>query len=128
MAEFLAGHPAVARVRYPGLTGDPGHALARRQMDLPGTMVTFDLAAGLEAGDRFAEALELFAIAARLGSTESLVLVPSMQQPRGFSDEQRAWTDIGPGTVRLSIGVEDPADLIEDLGRALERLGGDEGS
>ena len=119
VAEFLSGHAAVERVRYPGLAGDPGHPLAARQMDRPGTIVTFDLAAGLEAGDRFAESLELFAIAASLGSTESLVLAPSMQQPRGFSAEQQRWTDIGPGTVRLSIGLEDVDDLIEDLDRAL---------
>jgi O-acetylhomoserine (thiol)-lyase len=91
-------------------------------MDRPGTIVTFDLAAGLEAGDRFAESLDLFAIAASLGSTESLVLAPSMQQPRGYSAEQQRWADIGPGTVRLSIGLEDADDLIEDLDRALCRV------
>ena len=122
VAEFLSGHAAVARVRYPGLAGDPGRALAERQMDRPGTIVAFDLAAGLEAGDRFAESLGLFAIAASLGSTESLVLAPSMQQPRGFSAEQLRWTDIGPGTVRLSIGLEDVDDLIEDLDRALDQV------
>jgi cystathionine beta-lyase/cystathionine gamma-synthase len=119
VADFLATHPSVARVRYPGLESDPGHALATRQMDGYGTIVTFDLAAGLDAGSRFAEALELFAIAASLGSTESLVIPPALQQPRGFSPEHVAWSDIGPGTVRLSVGVEDPDDLVEDLRRAL---------
>ncbi len=121
IAEFLAARPEVTRVRYPGLPGDPGHALARRQMDGFGTVVTFDLAAGLEGGTRFAEALELFSIAASLGSTESLIVPPALQQPRGLSDEQRGWTDIGPGTVRLSVGIEDVDDLLEDLRRALER-------
>jgi cystathionine beta-lyase/cystathionine gamma-synthase len=121
VAEFLVSRPDVSRVRYPGLPADPGHALAARQMEGFGTLVTFDLAAGLEAGTRFAEALELFAIAASLGSTESLVVAPAMQQPRGFTSEQAAWTDIGPGTVRLSIGIEDADDLVDDLRQALER-------
>ena len=121
VAEFLASHPAVARVRYPGLPGDPGHRLALQQMADFGTMVTFDIAGGLEAGSRFAEALEFFSITASLGSTESLVVAPSMQQPRGFTPEQLAWSDIGPGTVRLSIGLEDTDDLLEDLGQALQK-------
>ena len=121
VAEFLARHPAVERVRYPGLADDPGHALARTQMDGEfGTIVTFDLRGGLEAGTRFAEALELFAIAASLGSTESLVVPPALQQPRGLSGPAREWSGIGPGTVRLSIGLEDADDLLEDLGRGLE--------
>ena len=84
-----------------------------------GALVTFDIRGGLEEGSRFAEALELFAIAASLGSTESLVLPPALLQPRGFTAEQRAWSDIGPGTVRLSIGIEDVDDLIDDLRQAL---------
>jgi cystathionine beta-lyase/cystathionine gamma-synthase len=124
VAECLAGRPEVARVRYPGLPGDPGHELAARQMEGYGTLVTFDLRAGTEAGTRFAEALELFSITASLGSTESLVVAPAMQQPRGLSEEQRRWTDIGPGTVRLSIGIEDPDDLVADLRVALDRSHG----
>jgi cystathionine beta-lyase/cystathionine gamma-synthase len=124
VAEFLGGRPEVSRVRYPGLPGDPGHALAARQMEGSGAIVTFDLAAGLEAGTRFAEALELFSITASLGSTESLVVAPAMQQPRGLTTEQAAWTGIGPGTVRLSLGIEDPDDLIADLRQALGRSGG----
>jgi cystathionine beta-lyase/cystathionine gamma-synthase len=122
VAEFLATHPAVARVRYPGLPSDPGHALAQRQMDSFGTMVSFDLAAGLEAGTRFCEALELFELTSSLGSTESLVVPPALQQPRGFTPQQIAWSDIGPGTVRLSIGIEDPDDLVDDLRAALALL------
>jgi cystathionine beta-lyase/cystathionine gamma-synthase len=124
IAEFLASRPEMTRVRYPGLPGDPGHALAARQMDGFGTLVTFDLAGGVETGTRLAEALELFSIAASLGSTESLIVPPALQQPRGLSDEQRAWTGITAGTVRLSIGIEDPDDLVDDLRRALEQLHG----
>jgi O-acetylhomoserine (thiol)-lyase len=90
-------------------------------MDGFGTLVTFDLVGGIEAGTRFAETLGLFSIAASLGSTESLVVPPALQQPRGLSEEQRVWTGITPGTVRLSIGIEDPDDLLDDLRQALER-------
>jgi cystathionine beta-lyase/cystathionine gamma-synthase len=124
IAEFLAARREVSRVRNPGLASDPGHARAARQMDGFGTVVTFDLAGGLEVGTRFAEALEFFSIAASLGSTESLVVPPALQQPRGLTEEQTSWTDIGPGTVRLSIGVEDADDLIDDLRQALERFAG----
>ena len=119
IAEFLAGHPAVERVRYPGLPADPSHALARKQMSDFGTIVTLDLRGGIAAGTRLAEALELFAIAASLGSAESLVLPPALQQPRGLNAEQRGWSGIGPGTVRLSIGLEDVDDLLADLDSAL---------
>jgi cystathionine beta-lyase/cystathionine gamma-synthase len=121
VAGFLVAQPQVQRVRYPGLAGDPGHALARRQMHDFGTIVTFDIAGGIEAGTRFAEALQLFAIAASLGSTESLVVPPALEQPRGLTAEQRQWSDIGAGTVRLSIGIEDADDLLADLGQALRR-------
>jgi cystathionine beta-lyase/cystathionine gamma-synthase len=119
IAGFLASRAEVERVRYPGLADDPGHALAREQMADFGTIVTFDIRGGLEAGTRFAEALELFAIASSLGSTESLVVAPAMQQPRGFTAEQVRWSGIGPGTVRLSIGIEAVVDLIDDLEQAL---------
>ncbi|HXW09872.1 MAG TPA: aminotransferase class I/II-fold pyridoxal phosphate-dependent enzyme [Steroidobacteraceae bacterium] len=125
VAEFLARHPGVERVRYPGLSDDPGHALARRQMRDFGTLVTFDIAGGEAAGTRFAEALNLFAIAASLGSTESLVMPPALQQPRGLTAEQRRWSDIGPGTVRLSLGLEDADDLLADLSAALVKASPD---
>jgi len=119
VAEFLEAHPAVEKVRYPGLATHPGHSLAAQQMGDFGAIVTFDIRGGLASGSRFAESLQLFAIAASLGSTESLVIAPAMQQPRGFTDEQRAWSDIGAGTVRLSIGIEDADDLVADLKQAL---------
>jgi cystathionine beta-lyase/cystathionine gamma-synthase len=120
VATFLTSHRAVERVRYPGLVGDPGHDLARRQMQGFGTIVAFDIKGGLDRGTRFAEALELFALAASLGSTESLVVAPAMQQPADLTGDARAWAAIGPGTVRLSIGIEDVDDLCADLGQALD--------
>jgi len=119
IAEFLAAHPAVERVRYPGLVSDPGHALARAQMSDFGAILSFDLTAGAEAGRRFAEALELFAMTASLGATESLVMPPQLLGSRDLSEEQQRIAGVGAGTVRLSIGLEDCEDLIEDLGQAL---------
>ena len=91
IAEFLRRTPRWNGCRYPGLADDPGHDRAARQMEDFGSIVSFDIVGGLEAGSRFAEALELFAIAASLGSTESLVVPPAMQQPR----------DLTPRTTRL---------------------------
>ncbi len=123
VAEMLAAHPAVERVRYPGLPGHPQSARARAQMREFGSIVTFDLRAGAEAGRRFAEALQLFAVAASLGSTESLVLPPQMLRPKEFTAEQSEWSDIRAGTVRLSIGLEDVDDLRADIGQALVAAG-----
>lgn len=120
VAEFLAGDPRVARVHYPGLPGHPGHALAGRQMPDFGTIVTIDLEGTPEQSRTFADSLELFAIAASLGSCESLIVAPQLQQPRDLTDEQRRLSGIRPTTARLSIGLEDPGDLIADLGSALE--------
>ena len=120
IAAFLARDPRVSRVCYPGLAADRGHALARAQMPDFGSIVSFDLA-GSDAQSRvLADALQLFAIAASLGSTESLIVPPQLQQPRDLTPEQRGWSGIGPTTVRLSIGIEDPDDLVADLGSALD--------
>jgi len=113
---------AITRVHYPGLTTHPQHRLARAQMSEFGAVVSFDLRAGAEAGRQFAEALQLFAIAASLGATESLVIPPQMMGTRDLSDEERALSGIGPGTVRLSIGLEDVDDLLADIAQALESI------
>ena len=119
IAQFLLTHPAVERVRYPGLPSDPQHALASSQMSEFGAIVTFDLRGGAEAGRRFAEALQLFAITPSLGATESLVMPPQLLGSRDLSEEQQRLSGIGPGTVRLSIGLEDVDDLLEDMQQAL---------
>ncbi|HEX3845080.1 MAG TPA: aminotransferase class I/II-fold pyridoxal phosphate-dependent enzyme [Steroidobacteraceae bacterium] len=119
VAEALAAHPAVARVHYPGLPSHPQHALARAQMKDFGTIVSFDLKGGAEASSRFADALELFAMAASLGSTESLVVTASMMGGRDLTADQQAASAITEGTVRLSIGLEDIDDLVADVTQAL---------
>ena len=119
VAELLASHPAVARVHYPGLPSHPQHALARAQMKDFGTIVSFDLKGGLEATARFADALQLFAMAASLGSTESLVVTAQMMGGRDLTADQQALSAITEGTVRLSIGLEDVEDLLADVSQAL---------
>jgi len=121
IASFLDNHPAVARVHYPGLARHPRHALAREQMHDFGSIVSFDLAGGLDAARVFADALEFFAVSPSLGSVESLVMPAQLLRPRGLSAEQLTISGIGEGAVRLSIGIEDTDDLIADLDAALGR-------
>ena len=120
VAELLAGHSAVARVHYPGLPTHPQHALARAQMKDFGTIVTFDLKGGAAAGERFADSLQLFALAASLGSSESLVVAPQMMRGRDLTPDQLTLSAVTESTVRLSIGLEDLDDLLDDVRRALE--------
>jgi len=118
---FLEEHPRVKRVHYPGLESHPQHRLARRQMSDFGAVVTIELDGGFERGARFAEALQYFAISASVGSAESLVMPPQLLAGNEYTPEQRAVSLITRGTVRLSIGLEDAADLIQDLGQALDK-------
>ena len=121
IAEMLAAHGGVAKVHYPGLPGHPQHELARRQMEHFGTVVTLDVRGGDAAAARFADALQYFSITASLGSTESLVVPPQMMSSRDLTADQAALSGVTDGTVRLSIGLEDVEDLLEDLNQALER-------
>jgi len=123
LAQFLATHAAVERVHYPGLATHPQHALAARQMQDFGTIVSFDLRGGARAARRFAGTVELFALAASLGSTESLLVTAPMMGRTGFNTQQQRTSAITEGTVRLSVGLEDVDDLLADLGRALEVAG-----
>lgn len=121
VSSFLKDHRRVSRVFYPGLDGHPQHLLARRQMSDFGTVVTIELDGGFEEGARFAEALQLFSMSASVGSAESLVMPPQLLAGHDYTAEQRAASLITRGTVRLSIGLEDAADLVQDLGQALDR-------
>ena len=122
-AQGLVEHPAVARVHYPGLPTHPQHALAAQQMQDFGSIVSFDLAGGAAAARRFADTLELFARAASLGSTESLVVTAQMMSGRELNADLQRLSAIVDGTIRLSIGLEDGDDLIADLTRALAAAG-----
>ncbi len=122
IAEFLMTHAKVATVRYPGLPSDPGHSLAARQMRDFGTVLCIDLKGTGEGTRRFAEALRFFGMAASLGSTESLIVPPSLQQARDLTGDLKVAAGIGDTTTRLSIGLEDVDDLIEDLSQALQHV------
>lgn len=119
IARFLARHPKVSRVHYPGLASHPDHALAKRQMSGFGSLLSFDMKGGLKAARRFCDRIRLFMLAASLGSVESLVILPIYTSHYKMSLEELRAAGVEPGTVRVSIGLEDPADLIEDLRQAL---------
>jgi O-acetylhomoserine (thiol)-lyase len=125
IAEFLAGHKLVERVRYPGLASHPDYALAAQLLPRGcGAVFSFDLK-GAPAGARaqgraFIEALELFSHLANVGDCRSLVIHPASTTHFRMDDDALAAASIGPGTIRLSIGLEDADDLIEDLKRALK--------
>jgi cystathionine beta-lyase/cystathionine gamma-synthase len=122
VAQFLDGHDKVSRVHYAGLSRHPRHELAVKQMRHFGTVVSFDVRAGGAAGDRFADALKLFSIAASMGSPESLIIPPGLMGPHDLPPEVASLTGVDPGTVRLSMGLEDAADLIADLEQALATI------
>jgi cystathionine beta-lyase/cystathionine gamma-synthase len=120
VARWLEKHPRVQRVHYPGLKSSPSYVLAKRQMHgLFGGMVSADLRGGRRAAMRFADRLTVFQNAVSLGGVESLVSLPILTSQWGFTKEQLRAVGITEGTVRLSVGLEDARDLIEDLQRAL---------
>ena len=119
VAEFLAAHPKVAVVHFPGLPDFPQYALAQRQMAQPGGMIAFELKEGIEAGRRFMNALQLFTRAVSLGDAESLAQHPASMTHAFYTPEERVEHLISEGLVRLSIGLEDLADLVDDLRQAL---------
>src|SRR5580692_9540623 len=119
VARYLEKHPKVARVHYPGLGSHPDHLLARRQMKGFGAMMAFDLKGGLAAARRFCDRTRVFLLAVSLGGAESLVVLPMYSSHYRMSVGELQAAGVEPGTVRVSIGLEDPADLIEDLRQAL---------
>jgi methionine-gamma-lyase len=119
IARWLEKHPKVARVHYPGLASHPDHALARRQMRAFGAMLAFDLKGGLAAARRCCDRVRVFLLAASLGGVESLVVLPIYTSHYNMSLDELRSASVEQGTVRVSIGLEDPADLIEDLRQAL---------
>lgn len=119
VAKFLEKHPKVARVHYPGLASHPDHKLAKKQMRGFGTMLAFDLKGGLPAARRFCDRVRLFLLAASLGGVESLVILPIYTSHYNMSGEELRRAGVSPGTVRVSVGIEDAEDLIADLKQAL---------
>ncbi|GAC1347958.1 MAG: cystathionine gamma-synthase [Myxococcales bacterium] len=121
VVEALAGHPKVEKITWPGMPDHPQHALARRQMSGFGGMLTFVIKGGLPAARRFLKALRLFACAESLGGVESLIEHPAIMTHASVPAETRRKLGIDDGFIRLSVGIENAADLTDDLKQALER-------
>jgi cystathionine gamma-synthase len=122
IVEFLTQHPGVERVYYPGLKDSPGHEIACRQQTCFGAMLSFDVAGGEPAVATLLEGLECFSLAESLGGVESLIAHPTSMSHAGMDEAARLRAGIGAGLLRMSVGIEDSADLIADLGAALDRV------
>jgi len=121
LAEALQAHPAVESVTYPGLRCFPQYALAQQQMKMSGGMIAFELKGGIDTGRRFMNALKVFTRAVSLGDAESLAQHPASMTHSTYTPEQRAHHGISEGLVRLSVGLEDVADLLADVQQALAK-------
>jgi cystathionine gamma-synthase len=121
VVDFLNTHRGVARVHYPGLPDHPGHAIARQQQRGFGAMLSFELAGGEPAVEAFLGGLECFTLAESLGGVESLISHPASMTHAGMEESARARAGIGAGLLRVSVGIEDPADLVADLAAGLDR-------
>jgi len=124
IAAFLDAHPAVSRVHYPGLPSHPNHALAKTQQAGFGAMLSFELSGGLEAVRAFVGAVRVFTLAESLGGVESLVAHPPTMTHAAMDPDARTIAGITDGLLRLSVGLEAEEDLLADLSRGLEAVGG----
>lgn len=122
VAQYLAYHPKVARVHYPGLRTHPQHELMRRQMRGAGGILSFELRGGREAGRRLMNSVKLWTLAVSLGDVDSLIQHPATMTHSTYGSEELARVGISEGLVRLSVGLEDVRDLIEDLKQALQKV------
>ena len=122
VAQFLEAHPAVARVSYVGLPSSPYHGLARKYLERGfGSVFTVALKGGFAAGVRTVESVELVSHLANIGDTRSLIIHPASTTHRQLTEEQQVRAGAGPDTLRLSVGIENPDDIILDLDRALAK-------
>ncbi len=122
LAEAAEGHPKVAQVLFPGLASHPQHTLAKRQMSAFGTVLSIDVRGGKEAAFAFLDAMQIVLISNNLGDAKSIATHPATTTHQRLSEEQRAALGIGPGLVRLSVGLEDTDDLVADVIGALNKL------
>ena len=121
IAEFLAGHNKVGKIYYPGLPSHPGHELAAKQMRLFGGMVGFDVGS-FDAAKKFLDGLEICVQAVSLGDVITLIEHPASTTHHAYPEEELADVGLSQGYVRLSVGLEDPGDLIDDLAAGLKRI------
>ncbi|NDC36553.1 MAG: PLP-dependent transferase [Proteobacteria bacterium] len=122
IAEYLAAHPQVTKVYYPGLASHPQYALAKKQMRLPGGMISFVLKGGIPEARRFLESVSVFSLAESLGAVESLIEHPAIMTHATIPPEQRKALGIDDGFIRISCGIEECDDLIADLEGAFARM------
>jgi O-acetylhomoserine (thiol)-lyase len=122
VAEYLAGHPLVNWVNYPGLASDPYHALAQKYMPKgAGAIFCFGVKGGREAGKAFIESLDMISHLANVGDAKTLVIHPASTTHQQLTDEEQVEAGLSPDLIRISIGLEDPADIIWDLNQALTK-------
>lgn len=122
VAKFLESHPNVETVSYPGLESFPQYELAKKQMDMPGGMIAFEVKGGLEGGKKLLNSLELCTLAVSLGDCETLIQHPASMTHSPYTQEERAEAGISEGLIRISVGLEDAEDIIADLKQGLDRL------
>lgn len=122
IAKWLEEHPAIAWVKYPGLPSHPQYELAQRQMSGPGSMISFELKGGFNAGAALMNNVHLAMLAVSLGGVETLIQHPASMTHAGMTAEGRKAADITEGLVRFSVGIEDVSDIINDLDQALKDL------
>lgn len=122
VAQYLERHPTVTAVYYPGLPGHPQYKLGKRQMKLPGAVISFEIKGGIEAGRQVMNAVKLCLLAVSLGDTETLIQHPASMTHSPIPQEERLKAGITDGLIRISIGLEDPQDIINDLEQAIDKI------
>ena len=122
VADYLENHPKVAWIKYPGLKSHPQYELAKRQMAGAGSMISFGLTGGFEAGKKLMDNVHLAVLAVSLGGVETLIQHPASMTHAGVSKENKAQAGITDDLVRFSVGIETPEDIISDLRQALEKV------
>jgi len=122
VASFLEGHPKVAKVHYPGLKSNPDHELAAKQMKLPGGMVAFEVRGTEDDARIVCESTKVFQLAESLGGVESIIGYPKLMSHATMTEDQRVEKGIPPTLIRLSVGIEDERDLVDDLASALNAI------
>ena len=120
VAEFLESHPKIAWVKYPGLKSHPQYELAKKQSKGPGSMISFEMKGGYDSGVKLMDNVHLIMLAVSLGGVESLIQHPASMTHAGVSAESKKAAFITDGLVRLSVGIEDVEDIMNDLKQALE--------
>ncbi len=122
VAKFLEAHPKVEKLMYPGLKSHPQYDLAKKQMDQAGSLISFEVKGGIEAGKKLLNTLEICTLAVSLGDTETLIQHPASMTHSTYTKEEREMAGISDGLIRLSVGLENVEDIIKDLETALDKL------